>query len=723
MKKLIDVLTEEGLITEEQLREAKEKQAGAQRPLLELLVEMGFLKEEDLVKVSSKMFGMPIVPLDTETIDPKAIEMISYEIVRRYGVLPLRIEGEALVIATSDPMDVITMDDLRVITGMRIKPVLSSKTDVLVNIEKYYNSDEIIYDLLKNMVEETTVETIREGETGGKPFDTSATSSAGSPVVKLFNRILSDAIKARASDIHIEPQKSCVKVRYRVDGDLRDIMEIPNNFRLNITARAKVMADMDLTESRKPQDGRIYILAYNRKIDLRVATIPVQYGEKIVFRILDPIQAKIELGELGLVGGEMDLFKEAIKTPQGIILMTGPTSSGKTSTIYAALNYLKSAVKNIVTIEDPIEYSINGINQMQLNPVINVTFATGLRSILRQDPNVIFVGEIRDEETADIAFKASLTGHLVFSTLHTNSAVASITRLLDIGLEPYLIASSIVLIVAQRLVKRICSYCEKEEYEPDEKLKKKFKVYINKYGVNNFYRGVGCEKCEFTGYLGRMAIFSLFKFNTKIKELVSSKSPENVIFEEAIKNGLRLLAEAGVEKVAKGMTTLEEVARVAETLEGEETIKESPEVKEAKEMIGVEEVKKVKKITKILIVDDEEHILNILELRLNGEGYEVIKASNGKEAVKCAVREKPDLIIMDIMMPEMNGFEATKILRGKLETAVIPIVMLTAKKDEQSELQGLAFGADDYVVKPFDGKRLLARIKMLLNRRYRSRTE
>lgn len=525
----------------------------------------------------------------------------------------------------------------------------------------------------------------------------------GAPIVRLFNLILSDAVKARASDIHIEPQENVVKVRYRIDGDLKHIMEVPAKLSLALTARIKVLAELDIAESRKPQDGRIKIFFNDRKIDLRISTMPTFYGEKVELRILDPKEAKIDLGVVGFEENELNVYKKAISSPQGIILVTGPTGSGKTSTLYATLNFIKDEKKNIVTIEDPIEYLIDGINQIQVNPITNVVFATGLRSILRQDPNVILVGEIRDRETADIAFRAALTGHIVFSTLHTNNAVSSISRLLDIGLEPYLIASSLILIVAQRLTKIVCPNC-KEEYAPDKHLVDDFKKYIDELKIEKFYRGKGCQKCGFSGFLGRTAIFEILRVSENIRSLIITKATEDEIFNAARNSGLKPLVSAGMDKVAKGINTLEEISTVVGIKEEEKIIQKS---------------RGTGKNLKILIADDDEDILKVLEKRLTGVGYDVVKARDGQEAVEYAHKEKPDLTIIDVTMPKMNGFEATKELRSKLETAVIPIILLTGRQDKESELRGFDAGADDYITKPFDTDNLLARIKMLLRRKER----
>ena len=704
MKSLLEALIEEGMITKEELNEAKEKQVGAKRPLQELLVEMGYLKEEDLVKVSSKLLNMPITNLKKETIDISVLGRISYETAKRYGVFPVRKEGAVLVLAMSNPMDVIALDDIRAITNMNIKSVLATKSDITASIEKYYNSDEMIYDLLKNMAEETRIEIVKQEAGDREQVDTAAIVSGVSPVVRLINRLLGDAIKSRASDIHIEPCENCIKVRYRVDGDLREVMDVPDRLKHTVAARVKVMASMDLLENRKPQEGRIKITAYNRKIELAISTVPTHFGEKIMIKIFDPEEAKIDIEGLGLERDDLEAFEAALQSSQGIILVTGPARCGKTTTLYSALDFVKDRSKNIMTVEDSIEYFLEGVTQVEVNPAKNLTFPAGLRGVLKQEPDVILLGEMRDLEIVEMAFKASLTGHLIFSTMHTGTAVSTVTRLRDIGFEPYLASSAIVLILTQRLVKVICPSCEREEYAPDKALLSRFKEYIEKEGIKKFRKGKGCRQCNFTGYYGQTGIFELLKFSKNVKELVAKSAHENDIFKEAKKDGMRTLAEAGIEKVAKGITTIEEVARVSDMTEEEKG--------SALQVKGREK-------PKILVVDDEENILKVLDSRLRSAGYDVITAKDGKKAIECAVKEKPDLIIMDIMLPEMDGFEATKVLKSSLETAVIPVMMLTAKRDEESELKSVDIGADDYVVKPFDGVRLLARIKMLLRRRYR----
>jgi type IV pilus assembly protein PilB len=698
MSKLIETLVKERLISEEQLIDAKDKQLGAKKPLHELLVDMGFLSEEDLIKVASRTFNMPVVDLASEVNDPALIKLIPYETAKRYGVFPVRIERQVLVIATSDPQDVIALDDIKAITKMPVKTLLATKAKIAEITQKYYHADDVLYDILKNIGEEPSVE-LMQG-IGDQAIDLALSERGSAPVIRLVDVILSDAVRSRASDIHIEPAEQNVYVRYRIDGELNEIMKFSRSLVGAVVARIKIIGRLDIAETRKSQDGRVRVLIDERNIDLRISIVPTIHGENAELRILDPQEAKISIDKIGFEANDLEILIQAAHKPQGIILVTGPTGSGKTSTLYAALNSIKGEKKNIMAIEDPVEYIIDGISQIQVNLTKDVTFANGLRSILRQDPNVILVGEIRDRDTADIAFRSSLTGHLVFSTLHTNNAVASITRLLNIGLEPYLISSSLTLIVAQRLVKVICADC-KQEYAPDSGLLEKFREYLDKAGVDKFYHGTGCKKCDYTGYYGRTAIFEMLPLNERIRSIINDNFSEAAIAAEAGRMGFRTLSESAINKVGSGITTLSEVARVAEFLDLSKTAQKEGE----------------RKRKLVIIADDEEDILKILDKRLSSAGFDSLKARDGAELIELAVRERPDLIISDVTMPKMNGFEAIKVLRSKLETAVIPIILLTGRQDKESEIKGLDAGADDYIVKPFDGDKLVARAKMLLRRK------
>lgn len=699
MSKLVDILLEKSLITSQELKDAKDKQKGAKKPLHELLVEMGFLQERELILAASTAFNLGVVDLDKEKIDSSVQDILSYDQVKRYGVLPLRKEDSKLILAMSDPMDIQTLDDIKIITGLEVKPVLSSRESIAKYIEKYYLTDDLIYDLVKN-IDDAKVGIIESSSSSKESLNIESLKLERSPVVKIVNLILAEAIKLRASDIHIEPFEDSLEVRFRIDGFLKNMMKIPKKLALAIAARIKIITSLDIAENRKTQDGRAKIKVGRETIDLRISIIPTFYGEKIVIRVLDARQAKVDLNSIGFQEDELAVFEDSLVKPQGMILVTGPTGSGKTSTIYAALSKIKSERVNIITIEDPVEYLIEGINQIEVNPTKEVTFARGLRSILRQDPNVILVGEIRDKETADIAFRSSLTGHLVFSTLHTNNAIASITRLKDIGLDSYIIGSSLILLLSQRLVRSICPYC-KEVYQPEKNIFDKFKDLIKEYKVKEFLRGKGCQKCGYSGFLGRSAIFEILNINSQIKELISNNASESAILKEARKVNFRTLAESGVLKVSQKLTTLEEVARVT-NIEGK--------------VQALNKATRKNKPIKVLVADDEADIRKIVIKRIKLAGYEAIEASNGQELVDLAHKESPDLVVTDVMMPVLDGVEAVKQLRSDLQTASLPIIMLTAKQDKESELKGIDAGADDYIAKPFDGEKLIARIKMLLRR-------
>jgi len=700
MLSLFDELIKERLITPEQLSDARMKQIGAKKPLHELLVEMGFLQEEDFLGVLSRLYHIPRTVLSAEVFDPKAVTLVPYDFVQRHGTLPVRQEGDVLVLAMSNPLDVEAIDAIERQTKLRVHPILCSKGEIASAIEKQYQTDDTLYDILKNVSDETPFEIIKDSGAERLTVNDKFITDDASPVVRLYNLILKDALKARASDIHIEPEEKFVRVRYRVDGELRNIMQIPIGLRGELTVRIKILAGMDIAEKRKPQDGRMKLLFRTRNVDLRIATIPIAYGEKIEMRILDPYVLAVALDDLGMDTRSLAVYKENIVRPQGIILITGPTGSGKTTTLYATMNYIKNEKKNIVTVEDPIEYLIEGVNQTQINPAAGLDFASYLRSILRHDPNIILVGEIRDRETAEVAFRASLTGHLIFSTLHTNSAAGSIPRLLDLGLEPNTIASSIVQILAQRLVKKICSHC-KEEYLPSKEELVVFGEYLHEGDVKTYYKGKGCDACRFTGFLGRTTVFESLEMTDAVKALIERKASEEEIVVAAKKDGFRSISSAAIELVSKGVTTLDEVLRVVFL----EKTEESRAVHQRGEK------------TQILVVDDEEDVSRVLEKRLTVAGYVVVRARDGLEALDAVFKERPDLIITDVTMPTMNGFELTKRLRARLETASIPIIMLTARQDKGSELTGIDAGADDYITKPFDHDKLLSRIKMLLRRR------
>ena len=548
-KRLGDLLVESGLISMEQLQTALKEKGSSQR-LGDALLQRGYITEQQLIEVLEYQLGIPHISLYRYPFDTNLFTLIPKEMARRNLIIPLKKNGEKLFVAMADPMDFIVIDDLRLSTGFQIETAIATKDDILRAINKFYNIDEGFEELIGDTLQR---ENAREEDV----------TDQNSPVVRLVNQILSNAAVQRASDIHIDPQETKVVIRYRIDGVLRSERVLPRHMQSVLTARIKIMANMDITEHRVPQDGRIRINLDFQPIDLRVSTLPTVFGEKIVMRLLDMSANLNDISKLGFNQLNLNRFKEMIEKPTGIVLITGPTGSGKSSTLYAALNKLNSEEVNIITIEDPVEYQLEGINQIQVNQNVGMTFAAGLRSILRQDPNIIMVGEIRDKETAEVAIRASLTGHLVLSTLHTNDSIGTVTRLLDMGVEPFLLASSLSGIVSQRLVRRGCRDCM-EVHEPS---KREQEIFLRRgIKIDRISRGRGCSSCNMTGYKGRIALHEVLILNDEIRRVIMNGESLQTLRELAVKNQTIFLIDDGLLKVKQGLTTTEEVLRVA-TLE------------------------------------------------------------------------------------------------------------------------------------------------------------
>ena len=511
------------------------------------LIKQQLITEQQLIQVLEMQLGIPRIHLSQQTIDPELTHIVPKELAKRANIMPVRKTGNKLLIAMRDPMDYFIIEEVRMATGYQIETSIAAKDDIFRAITKYYDlqesMDEVIQDNLPAVMED----------------DTQITDD-DSPIVRLVNQIIANGVAQQASDIHFDPQDTELKIRYRVDGILRNDRSVPKNMQNIIIARVKIMGNLNITENRVPQDGRIKSIVNNRPIDIRLSTLPTIYGEKIVMRILDLGNALNDLDRLGFSDVNYKLFQSMLEKPNGIILITGPTGSGKSSTLYAGLNHLNDEEVNIITVEDPVEYQLEGINQIQVREEVGLTFAVGLRSILRQDPDVIMVGEIRDIETAQIAIRSSLTGHLVLSTLHTNSAIESISRLIDMGIETFLLSSSLLGIMAQRLVRQVCRDCKTERTPLEHEAK-----IFEKYGVtiDLITEGKGCPSCNDTGYRGRLAIHEVLSIDDTIKTQILNKENPSVIREYAISQGYKVLVEDGLEKVAAGLTTIEEVLRVA----------------------------------------------------------------------------------------------------------------------------------------------------------------
>lgn len=546
-KRLGDLLVESGLITVEQLENALQ-QKGSDEKIGDALLRLGFITEQQLIEVLEFQLGVPHININQFVIEPDTVQLVPREIAKRYNVMPVRTEDNQLFVAMADPMDYFAIEELRMATGYQIVPAIATKDELQRAITRHYDLQQSLEEAMGDFVV-----TEEEAEEAG-------ITDEDSPVVRLVNQIISNAVQQRASDIHFDPQELEVKIRYRIDGVLMTERTLPKSMQNVLTARLKIMANLNITESRVPQDGRIKLTVNFKPIDIRISTLPSVYGEKIVMRILDLSNALDSFDKIGFSDENANKFQRMIEQPNGIVLITGPTGSGKSSTLYAALNLLNEETVNIITIEDPVEYQLAGINQVQVNEAVGMTFAAGLRSILRQDPDIVMVGEIRDFETAQIAIRASLTGHLVLSTLHTNSAVAALTRLTDMGVEPFLISSSLSGVVAQRLVRRVCRDCGQLE-EPTQREKQLF-TDAN-LQIDQVNRGRGCPSCNNTGYRGRIAIHEVLTIDDHIRELIMSSASASQIRNYVVENDFKFLLHDGLDKVSKGLTTTEEVLRVA----------------------------------------------------------------------------------------------------------------------------------------------------------------
>ena len=543
------LLVQRGLITEEQLEIAVTDQKRTGLRLGRVLVERGWLTSEVLLEVLSEQLGVPVARVNAYTVNPDAIAALPEKVARRHTAFPLQKTGSTLLVALAVPKDLSTLDDLRFASGCEIQTVLALEDEIIAALNRYYRDD-----WMPDLVQEDAGEVIIDSPAAQiLTRDEAAERSA----VSVLERVIARAAADGASDVHFEPRVEEFHVRFRIDGTFRDVAVLPTAMAPAVIARVKVLSGMDIAEHRLPQDGRFSATVGDQRLDMRSSTYPTVHGEKAVLRLLDSSRLRLQLDRTGMAGETLEKVRELIHRPEGIFLITGPTGSGKTSTLYAALGELVQTGKNIVTIEDPVEYALPGINQGQTNDKAGFTFAKGLRAILRQDPDVIMVGEIRDCETLEVAIEASLTGHLVLSTLHTNNAVATIPRLFDMGLEPYLLASSVIGVVAQRLVRRICSTCRTEVQTPPA-----LRAMFRAGEPASYFRGNGCHDCRGTGFRGRLGIYELLKMENNINELVLARAPESRFYEAARANGMVSLREECLTLVGRGETTLEEVLRV-----------------------------------------------------------------------------------------------------------------------------------------------------------------
>mgnify|MGYP002658439013 FL=1 len=562
--RLGDLLVQKGIITEEQLSQALKQQKEKKLMLGEMIVSMGFASQSQINDVLCEHLNIDFVDMREEEPDPQVLSLLDESIMRKYTLVPLRHDNNnagALQVAMADPMNILAMDDINIITGMQVVPILANAQDINAFLDKAFGQQQAqnIVELYKREQGDNNKEAEKENNARREEIE-------NAPIVVLINNIIEQAVRQRASDIHIEPMEKTVRVRYRIDGNLKEIMKYDNALLGAITTRLKIMSGMDISEKRKPQDGRITTTVDRREYDIRVSNLPTVYGEKVVMRIASKEGFNVDISKLGLTERDRKVFQDILRNPHGIILVTGPTGSGKSTTLYTALSELNTEDVNIITVEDPVEANIDGINQVQVNTKANLTFASALRSILRQDPDIIMIGEIRDSETAEIAVRASITGHLVVSTLHTNSTASSVARLEDMGVESYLIADSMVGIIAQRLVRRLCECKKPKEATVEEKQL----LGVDTDKSCTIYEPCGCKLCNNTGYYGRMGIYEIMKISPAIKRLISKNADAEDIKNQAVKEGMNTLKMAAANGVKEGITSIAEMIKATYEAEEEE---------------------------------------------------------------------------------------------------------------------------------------------------------
>jgi type IV pilus assembly protein PilB len=560
-QKIGELLVKENLLSAEQLSKAKDEAGRRGERLGAQISKLGYLQETELNDFVAKQYGVPAIDLEEFEIDPAVIKLIPEDVATKHGVLPVNRAGSTLIMATADPSNIFAIDDIKFLTGYNVEVVVAAEDALKAAIDRYYDQSSSLEDVIGDF-DDTDFEVIADDD--DVDLSELAKESEDAPVVKLVNLILTDAIKKEASDIHIEPYEKEFRVRYRIDGVLYEVMKPPPKLRNAITSRIKIMSELDIAERRLPQDGRIKLkMGRGREMDYRVSVLPTLFGEKVVLRLLDKSNLQLDMTKLGFEEDQLVVFKDCIHRPYGMVLVTGPTGSGKTTTLYSALTELNKASENLSTAEDPVEYNLPGINQVQMHEDIGLNFAAALRAFLRQDPDIIMVGEIRDFETAEIGVKAALTGHMVLSTLHTNDAPSSVNRLLNMGIEPFLVASSVNCIMAQRLARRICEECKEIDAEVEPEAMVRAGLSEEDANQATLYKGRGCSRCADTGYKGRIACYEVMELTEEIKEFVLNGASAAELKREAIRGGMMTLRRSALNRLVEGTTTLSEVLRMS----------------------------------------------------------------------------------------------------------------------------------------------------------------
>ena len=701
--------------------------------------------DEQLLSALSRRFRLKLA--DVSFVERSALETVPEQVARQYHILPVRITDSYLEIASSNPFDLDCEKTLAFATGREVRVVLASPAKIQQKIDELYQPENVLEQLIEGFGgSEFEVMQLEQAQDLTDELSISEEEASQRPVVRLVDLIFSEGILARASDIHIEPEEGGIAVRYRIDGVLREHMKIPRAAGLPVISRIKIISGLDIADRLRPQDGRARVAVNGLPVDLRVSTLPASLGEKVVVRVLDTSQTVLSLDSLGFSEAEADQVRELLDNRDGIILVTGPTGSGKTTTLYSAIRHVQSEGVNIVTVEDPVEYRIPGIVQVQVNEKAGLNFASALRSILRQDPDVVLVGEVRDRETAQIAVQASLTGHLVLSTLHTNDAPNAVTRLVDIGLESFKIASALRGVVAQRLMRTLCPTCKEVWVEP---IPRKLQNWIPE--GSPLYRATGCPECAMTGYRGRFSIAEILRITPAVERLVGAGATADKIADAARDEGMRTLWDSGLAHVLRGDSTIDELLRVVDVPQADDAVvKEGQKRPESgRPKAGAEGSESAVAVdtpsrrtpdrgqsldgsfdllepvdgaatgvveAKVLLVDDEDQLRRVMRDLLERDGYAVTEARDGVEALDQIDRHAPDIIVLDLNLPGLDGYGVLSHLRSRPATVDIPVVVLTAQGDEDNEVRVFEMGADDFLSKPFRARALSARLHAVLSR-------
>ena len=706
--------------------------------LWETLVQRKVLSDEQILSAVARRFHLAIA--DLSQVDSAVRQEVPESLVRKFNILPVRITDSFLEVATANPFDMDAEKMLAFATGREVRMLICSPHKIREKLDELYQKEDVVSKLLEGMtVEASVTEIIDEDEAF-----LSADEAAQRPIIRLVDTMLADGVASRASDIHVEPVEGGVVVRYRIDGVLRQVMKIPRAAGIPLISRIKIMGGMDIADRLRPQDGRARVAVNGNPVDLRISTLPASLGEKVVIRILNTRATVLALDSLGFDREEQDTIENLLRSKEGIVLVTGPTGSGKTTTLYASLRVVQNEGVNIVTVEDPVEYRLGAnIVQVQVNEKAGLTFASALRSILRQDPDVVLVGEVRDQETAQIATQAALTGHLVLSTLHTNDAPNSITRLLDMGMEAYKIASALRGIVAQRLLRQLCPVCKEVMDTP-------LPQYMLRHvpEKTTLYKAVGCKECANTGYRGRFAITEILVMTPELEGLIGSGATADRITIAARTQGMRSLFESGLRHLLRGNTSVDELLRVTDVPSDHVRDKnraEGPSKPGAKPAANaVAETPVATHATShdvafdlidepldlgdgrdgkgtILLVEDEDQLRRVMKDLLEREGYSIVEAADGVQALEQVDRHNPDVILLDLNLPGMDGYGVLQHLRSRPGTSTVPVIVLTAKGDEDNEVRVLKLGADDFLTKPFRARALSARLESVISRRRSAR--